>query len=193
MANISKPRPRDRSGLIDGGKAPWGLSPSDFAFVWGDCPLCFYLKLARKRTRPSSPFPSVFARTDRAMKDFYLGERAEDMPLGMPGVICGGVRWLESASLPPPGVRAPALSGPGPTCSSTVMTGPKASWTSRPRSPKPITSPPTVASFTPYATPLDHLSSGRRRRSARSGSSPSRPTPQGRIREGETVRKGPVG
>ena len=77
MGNTSNPPPKGHAGLKGPEDTPWGLSPSDFAFLWDDCPRCFYLKVARKQPRPSSPFPSVFGRIDRAMKEFYLGERAE--------------------------------------------------------------------------------------------------------------------
>ncbi len=77
--------------------APWMLSPSDFAFLWDDCPRCFYRKVVQKQLRPRSPFPSVFGRIDRAMKEYYLGERAESLAEGMPaGVISGGDRWVKS-------------------------------------------------------------------------------------------------
>jgi len=104
VSNSSKPRPKGLSGPRDSDDAPWALSPSDFAFLWDDCPRCFYLKVARKQPRPRSPFPSVFGRIDRAMKDFYLGERAEIAARGMPeGVIGGGDRWVKSAPLVVPG------------------------------------------------------------------------------------------
>ena len=104
MHNSSKPRPKGLSGPGASDASPWALSPSDFAFLWDDCPRCFYLKVARKQPRPRSPFPSVFGRIDRAMKDFYLGERAEMAARGMPeGVIGGGDRWVKSAPLLVPG------------------------------------------------------------------------------------------
>jgi hypothetical protein len=46
----------------------------------------------------------VFGRIDRAMKDFYLGERAEAAAPRMPeGVIGGGDRWVKSAPVLVPG------------------------------------------------------------------------------------------
>lgn len=82
------------------GPRPWVLAPSDFAFLWDDCPRCFYRKVVQKQGRPRSPFPSVFGRIDRAMKEFYLGERAETVAEGLsPGVIGGGDRWVKSSPL----------------------------------------------------------------------------------------------
>ena len=104
MAKTSKPRPIGPSEHTGLDKASWALSPSDFAFLWDDCPRCFYLKIARRQPRPRSPFPSVFGRIDRAMKDHYLGQRAETLADGMPaGVIGSGDRWVKSAPLLPPG------------------------------------------------------------------------------------------
>jgi hypothetical protein len=87
-----------------GTSRPWPLSPSDFAFLWSECRCCFYEKLVLKKSRPRSPFPKVFGVIDGAMKDFYLGERAENLALGLsPGVIGGGDRWVKSRLLVPPG------------------------------------------------------------------------------------------
>jgi hypothetical protein len=83
---------------------PWILSPSDFAFLWDDCPRCFYRKIVEKERRPRSPFPSVFGKIDRAMKQHYLGERSELQADGMPGGVIGaGDRWVKSEALPVPG------------------------------------------------------------------------------------------
>ena len=135
MANTSKSRPKGLPGLNLPGEAPWGLSPSDFAFLWDDCPRCFYLKVARKQPRPSSPFPSVFGRIDRAMKEFYLGERAEIVAPGMPeGVIGWGDRWVKSAPLLVPGSATTCVIRGRVDVLVDVMTGRPASWTSRRRS-----------------------------------------------------------
>jgi PD-(D/E)XK nuclease superfamily len=88
----------------EGQTAPWAISPSDIAFLWDDCPRCFYRKVARRQPRPRSPFPSVFGKIDRAMKEHYLGERSEIVAEGMPpGIVGGGDRWVKSAPLLPPG------------------------------------------------------------------------------------------
>ena len=106
MDNGSQARPDGASTTwgLDDNPGPWALSPSDFAFLWDGCKRCFYLKVARKQSRPRSPFPSVFGKIDRAMKDHYLGERAETLAQGMPaGVIGGGDRWVKSSPVTPSG------------------------------------------------------------------------------------------
>lgn len=64
------------------------LSPSDLTFLWDECPRCFYLKVARNFSRPAAPFPKIFSRIDRLMKDHFsersTGELSPDLP---PGVI----------------------------------------------------------------------------------------------------------
>ena len=80
------------------------LAPSDFAFLWDECPRCFYLKVVRKERRPHMPFPKVFGTIDRAMKAFYMGQRTEALAADMPpGVICQADRWVKSAGLTIPG------------------------------------------------------------------------------------------
>jgi len=106
-------QPRSRSGtstsgskgiaVLDRPKA-WVLSPSDFAFLWDESPRCFYKKVVLKQGRPRTPFPKVFSMIDRAMKDFYVGERAEELAEGAPaGVIGSPDRWVKSAPLLIPG------------------------------------------------------------------------------------------
>jgi len=83
----------------------WTLSPTDLTFLWDECPRCFYKKVALGKPRPRAPFPKVFGLIDRAMKDFYQGERAEVAVPGMPlGVIGGADRWVKSAPIVFPGV-----------------------------------------------------------------------------------------
>jgi len=106
VANRSQARPDGASTTwgLDDNPDPWMLSPSDFAFLWDDCRRCFYRKVACRQPRLRMPFPSVFGKIDRAMKDHYLGERAETVAAGMPeGVIGGGDRWVKSAPFVIPG------------------------------------------------------------------------------------------
>ena len=89
LADVIDIRTRSRSGADEQRPGRLSLAPSDFAFLWDECPRCFYLKVVRKERRPHMPFPKVFGTIDRAMKAFYMGQRtvalAADMP---PGVIC---------------------------------------------------------------------------------------------------------
>ncbi len=110
MSHVNQPRPRSGGrapgskeiGVLDKPKT-WALSPSDFAFLWDECARCFYKKVVLKQPRPRTPFPKVFSMIDGAMKDFYVGERAEALAVGAPtGVIGSPDRWVKSAPLTVP-------------------------------------------------------------------------------------------
>jgi hypothetical protein len=88
----------------------WALSPSDLTFLWEECPRCFFNKVALGERRPATPFPKVFGVIDRAMKDFYLGERADILAPGAPaGVIEWPDRWVKSAPIALHGCDRPVV------------------------------------------------------------------------------------
>lgn len=80
------------------------LSPSDFAFLYSECPRCFYLKLHNLLHRPRTPFPPVFNTIDLAMKRHFRGLRTTDvLPDMKPGVfLCEDQdAWVESQIISP--------------------------------------------------------------------------------------------
>jgi hypothetical protein len=78
----------------------WKLSPSDFAFLWDECPRCFYLKVVLGFPRPRAPMPEVLTRIDEQMKAGCEGRRTETLAAGMPaGVFELGERCVESQPL----------------------------------------------------------------------------------------------
>jgi hypothetical protein len=87
------------------------LAPSDFAFLYDECPYCFYMKVVHARPRPRTPFPSVFTRIDLAMKERYVGERAEGLVEGAPAGVIGASEWVKSEELWLPGVSRPLVIG----------------------------------------------------------------------------------
>lgn len=103
--------PRGRTGDTSQHESKtWALSPSDFVFLWDECPRCFYKKVVLKKPRPRSPFPRVFGTIDRAMKDFYVGRRFADLGQGAPaGVIESPDRWLKSRAIWVPGCQDPLV------------------------------------------------------------------------------------
>ena len=104
LAEVVDIRTRTQSRVDPDGPARVRLAPSDFAFLWDECPRCFYLKVVRNEARPRTPFPKVFGTIDRAMKAFYMGQRAEALAADMPaGVIGHADRWVRSAGLIIPG------------------------------------------------------------------------------------------
>ena len=104
LAEVVDIRTRARLGPRQITPEQVSLAPSDFAFLWDECPRCFYLKVVRKQPRPRMPFPKVFGTIDRAMKAFYLGRHTEVVAPGMPaGVIDQTDRWVRSVGLTLPG------------------------------------------------------------------------------------------
>lgn len=83
------------------------LSPSDLTFLWDECPRCFYLKVARKFNRPAMPFPSIFGRIDKLMKDFFEGKPTAEISPELPsGIVKFGEKWVTSAPISLPGHEA---------------------------------------------------------------------------------------
>lgn len=76
------------------------VTPSDITFLWSDCPRCFYKKVALGKPRPSGPFPTIFSRIDKAMKDCYVGKNLRDISADFPdAVIEYPDQWVQSAPL----------------------------------------------------------------------------------------------
>lgn len=75
----------------------WTLNPSDFAFLWDECPRCFYLKVVLGFPRPRPLVPKVFTRIDEQMKACCEGRRTETLAPEMPaGVFEFEERRVES-------------------------------------------------------------------------------------------------
>lgn len=82
------------------------LAPSDLTFLWDDCQRCFHLKVKRRISRPSTPFPKVFNILDNAQKDFFEGKRTEDIsPSLPPGEVVFQDNWVQSEPITIPGHR----------------------------------------------------------------------------------------
>ena len=78
--------------------ASYKLSPSDLTFLWDECQRCFYLKIVRKFNRPGMPFPSIFTRIDRLMKDFFYQLPTDEIsPELPPGRVAFADKWVYSA------------------------------------------------------------------------------------------------
>ncbi|OGO27648.1 MAG: hypothetical protein A2Z16_04655 [Chloroflexi bacterium RBG_16_54_18] len=84
--------------------ATWKLSPSDITFLWDECPRCFYLKVVHGFNRPAAPFPKIFNRIDKLMKDFFTGKSTKELsPLLPAGSVKFAEKWVQSGPLAFPG------------------------------------------------------------------------------------------
>ena len=61
----------------------WTLSPIDFAFLWDDCPRCFYLHVARGFPRPATTASELDARLKTACDGRRTETVAPEMPAGV--------------------------------------------------------------------------------------------------------------
>ena len=82
------------------------LSPSDLTFLWDECPRCFYLKVVLKFNRPWSPFPKIFNRIDKLMKDYFEGKSNTYISSNLPdGHVMCGEKWVTSRTISLPNHR----------------------------------------------------------------------------------------
>ncbi len=49
------------------------LSPSDFAYLWEECKLCYYLKIKQRIERPRSIMPAVFTALNTRLQGALVG------------------------------------------------------------------------------------------------------------------------
>jgi len=78
----------------------WKLSPSDLTFLWDECPRCFYLKYAHNFSRPRTPFPKIFNRIDKLMKDFFMEQPVSTISPDLPeGKVLYGEKWVTSSPI----------------------------------------------------------------------------------------------
>jgi hypothetical protein len=84
----------------------WKLSPSDLTFLWDDCKRCFYLKVVHDFKRPWSPFPKIFNRIDKLMKEHFEGKSTKEISEYLPaGKVKFGEKWVTSQPVTIPGQR----------------------------------------------------------------------------------------
>lgn len=60
------------------------LSPSDFAYIYKECKLCYYMKIKDGMYRPSSPFPGVFSAINSRIQDNLLGRNIQTILKDLP-------------------------------------------------------------------------------------------------------------
>lgn len=83
------------------------LSPSDFAFLWEECPRCYYLKVKRGIQRPRSPMAAIYKHAEGAIVKRLTLSDISWVVLGAPkGKLIAGERWVKSDIIRPPGCAA---------------------------------------------------------------------------------------
>lgn len=77
------------------------LSPSDFAFLYEECKLCYYLKVKEGIYQPSMPMPGVFSAINSRLQSTLIGKDlkafSKELPEGKVEIQEG---WVDSKTIP---------------------------------------------------------------------------------------------
>ena len=77
------------------------LSPSDFKYLWEECPHCFYQKVHHNIRQPSISIPSIFTRMSSMLQKNIQGTNLRELaPEAPSGKFVYSEGFLKSAPLP---------------------------------------------------------------------------------------------
>lgn len=77
------------------------LSPSDFAYLYEECKLCYVLKVKYQIFQPSMPMPGVFAAINAQLQGNLLGKTLSVLAKNLPdGQVVNQEGWVESVVIP---------------------------------------------------------------------------------------------
>ena len=77
------------------------LSPSDFKYLWEECPHCFYQKVHHNIRQPSIGIPSIFTRMSSMLQNNIQGKNLNDLATELPsGKFILKEGYLKSKPLP---------------------------------------------------------------------------------------------
>jgi len=73
------------------------LSPSDFAYLYEECKLCYYLKIKHAVKQPSMPMPGVFSAMNSRLQGSVVGKKLQTLSSELPdGIVVKQEGWVES-------------------------------------------------------------------------------------------------
>lgn len=77
------------------------LSPSDFAYLYEECKLCYYLKIKHGIYQPSMPMPGVFSAINTRLQGSLVGHDLRTLAKNLPeGKVVIQEGWVESKPVP---------------------------------------------------------------------------------------------
>ncbi len=77
------------------------LSPSDFAYLYEECKLCYYLKIKHGIYQPSMPMPGVFSAINTRLQGKLVGQNLHTLSSSLPpGLVESQEGWVESIVVP---------------------------------------------------------------------------------------------
>lgn len=77
------------------------LSPSDFAYLYEECKLCYTLKVKFGIIQPSMPMPGVFGAINTRLQGLLVGKDLRQLSSSLPeGIVESQEGWIESKPIP---------------------------------------------------------------------------------------------
>lgn len=77
------------------------LSPSDFAYLYEECKLCYVLKVKKGIYQPSMPMPGVFAAINTRLQGSLVGNNLRSLSKDLPdGEVISQEGWVDSKQVP---------------------------------------------------------------------------------------------
>lgn len=77
------------------------ISPSDFAYLYEECKLCFCLKVKHGIYQPSMPMPGVFSAINTRIQGGLIGKNLKDLNTDLPdGIVEIQEGWVDSVLIP---------------------------------------------------------------------------------------------
>lgn len=77
------------------------LSPSDFAYLYEECKLCYWLKVKHGIYQPSMPMPAVFSAINTRLQGTLVGKSLQSLSKSLPeGKVKLQEGWVESKQVP---------------------------------------------------------------------------------------------
>ena len=77
------------------------LSPSDFAYLYEECKLCYFLKVKHGITQPKMPMPGVFSTINSLVQGNLVGKDLHTLSDKLPnGLVESQEGWVESKQVP---------------------------------------------------------------------------------------------
>lgn len=77
------------------------LSPSDFAYLYEECKLCYCLKIKHGIYQPSMPMPGVFSAINTRLQGTLVGKNLRSLSSVLPdGEVVNQEGWVDSVVVP---------------------------------------------------------------------------------------------
>lgn len=77
------------------------LSPSDFAYLYEECKLCYCLKVKEGIFQPSMPMPGIFGAINSRLQGNLVGKNLQELSKELPdGIVINQEGWVDSKIIP---------------------------------------------------------------------------------------------